>query len=343
MQLINKLNYVKIMKNSQIIGIDVSKSVLDVFILSLNLHFTVANNPGGFAMLLEKCCMHLSCKTAGLYLCFENTGRYSRLLAVFCTENDILFSMVNALDVKQSKGLTRGKSDKKDAKTIALYAQRKWYELIPTKLHAPIVGKLRQLLQLRDKLVKHRTAYKNANKDLQDCFVPGETDIIRQVNKRLIGQLDKEIKGIEIEIENIIKKNSQWRTNYQLIQSVKGIGPVLAKYLIIYTENFSRFNNPKKFACYAGIAPFEYSSGSSIKGRTKLHPCANKHLKSLLNIAAMSAIQLKGEYKQYYQRRNQEGKNKMSTLNIIRNKLVFRIFAVVKRQTPYVDLTTFAA
>ena len=57
----------------------------------------------------------------------------------------------------------------------------------------------------------------------------------------------------------------------------------------------------------------------------------------------MGAVQLKGEYKTYYQRRTQEGKNKMSTLNIIRNKLVTRIFAVVKRQTPYVDLSAFAA
>jgi len=79
------------------------------------------------------------------------------------------------------------------------------------------------------------------------------------------------------------------------------------------------------------------------KGRTRVHPFANKHLKSLLNIAAMGAVQLKGEYKTYYQRRTLEGKNKMSTLNIIRNKLVLRVFAVVKRQTRYVDLTKFAA
>jgi len=57
----------------------------------------------------------------------------------------------------------------------------------------------------------------------------------------------------------------------------------------------------------------------------------------------MGAVRLKGEYKTYYDRRTAEGKNKMSTLNIIRNKLLFRIFAVVKRQTPYVDLTMFAA
>jgi transposase len=331
------------MKNSQIIGIDVSKSILDIFILSLDFHFTVQNNPAGFANLLEVCCTRLSCKTKKLYFCFENTGRYSRLLAVFCEQNSLSFSMVNALDVKQSKGLVRGKSDKKDAKTLASYALRKWNEIEPTVLHAPIVSKLRQLLQLRDKLVKHRTAYKNAIKDLQDCFIPGETDFIRQTNVRLIEQLNLEIKNVELEIDAIFDSMPQWKANYRLIQSVKGIGPILSKYLMIYTENFTRFSSPKKFACYAGIAPFEYSSGSSVKGRTRLHPCANKHLKSLLNIAAMSAIQLKGEYKTYYQRRNAEGKNKMSTLNIIRNKLVFRVFAVVKRQTPYVDLTNFAA
>ena len=99
----------------------------------------------------------------------------------------------------------------------------------------------------------------------------------------------------------------------------------------------------KKFACYAGIAPFEYASGTSVKGRTRVHPCANKQLKSLLNMAAMNAIKINGEYKQYYKRRQQEGKNNMSTLNIIRNKILARIFAVVKRQTPYVDLYKFAA
>jgi transposase len=135
----------------------------------------------------------------------------------------------------------------------------------------------------------------------------------------------------------------RWNINYQLIQTIRGIGPVLAKYMIIYTENFTLFNDPRKFACFAGIAPFEYSSGSSVKGRTRVHPLANKHLKSLLNMAAMGPIQLDGEYKTYYKRRTDEGKNKMSTLNIIRNKLVFRIFAVVKRGTPYVDLSKFAA
>jgi len=331
------------MKNKEFIGIDVSKNVLDIFILKLKFHFVVSNDPAGFAKLLEICCIKLSCTKDNLFYCFENTGRYSRLLSIFFHESEIMYAMVPALDIKQSKGMTRGKSDKKDAKSIALYAWRKKDELVPTKLHAAEVGQLRQLLALRDKLIKHRTAYKNAIKDLNDCFYEGETEFISKIQLRLIKQLNIEINNVEQQIENIIQALPEWITNYKLIQTVKGIGPIIAKYLIIYTENFTRFSDPKKFACFAGIAPFEYSSGSSIKGKTKLHPCANKHLKSLLNIAAMSAVQLKGEYKIYYHRRTQEGKNKMSTLNIIRNKLVTRVFAVVKRQTPYVDFSTFAA
>ena len=331
------------MKNKAFIGIDVSKLTLDVFILKLKFHFVVSNDPSGYAKLLETCCVKSSCSKEDLYFCFENTGRYSRLLCVFLNDAGIAFTMVPAMDIKKSKGMTRGKSDKTDAKTIALYAWRKKDELTPTKLHSAEVGQLRQLLALRDKLIKHRTAYKNSIKDLQDCFCKGETEFIRQTQLRLIHQLNTEITNVEQQIEDIIKAMPEWEANYKLIQSIVGIGPVLAKYLLIYTENFTRFTNPKKFACYAGIAPFEYSSGSSIKGRTRLHPIANKHLKSLLNIAAMGAVQLNGEYKTYYQRRTLDGKNKMSTLNIIRNKLITRVFAVVKRQTPYVDLYKFAA
>lgn len=331
------------MKSKELIGIDVSKKVLDVFILRESYHFTVENNPTGYASLLETCCVRLSCSASALFICFENTGRYSRLLSVFLKESSIVFAMVPAMDIKQSRGLTRGKSDRKDARMIAQYAHRKRDELIPTRLHSPEVSQLRQLLALRDKLIRHRTAYKNGIKDLQDCFKPGETTFIRQSQDRLIDYLKEEIINVEGQIDTIITSMPSWENNFRLIQSVKGIGPVLSRYIIIYTENFTRFTDPKKFACYAGVAPFEYSSGSSIKGRTRLHPCANKQLKSLLNIAAMGAVRLRGEFKAYYDRRTEEGKNKMSTLNIIRNKLLFRIFAVVKRQTPYVDLTMFAA
>lgn len=331
------------MKNKRFIGIDVSKETLDLFIHTLNYHFVVPNSTLGFAQILETCSRKLNCHLNDLFFCFENTGRYSRALAVFLQETDITFKMAPAMDIKKSMGLKRGKSDRADAKAIALYAWQRRDTIQPTVLNSGMVAQLRQLLALREKLIRTRTSFKNPLKDLQDIFFIGEVTPMKECQERLIKQLDDELEYIDKTIEDIISAESAWKDNYELIQSVRGIGPVLAKYFIIYTENFTRFTNPKKFACYAGIAPFEYSSGTSIKGRTRVHPFANKQLKSLLNIAAMGAVRIKGEYKAYYQRRTDEGKNKMSTLNIIRNKLVSRVFAVVKRQSAYVDLTKFAA
>lgn len=331
------------MKNKCFIGIDVSKETLDINIHRSNHHFVVSNSTSGFPFLLEECCKNLQCKITELFFCFENTGRYSRHLAVFLTESAITFTMAPAMDIKRSLGLKRGKSDRIDAKAIALYAWQKRDTIVPTVLNTGMVAQLRQYLTLRDKLIRHRTSYKNAIKDLQDTFFEGETEFLKASQLRMIAHLNQEIDFIEDQIDQIIASCENWKNNYHLIQSVRGIGPVLAKYLIIYTENFTRITNPKSFACYAGIAPFEYSSGTSIKGKTRVHPFANKQLKSMLNIAAMGVIQLTGEYKNYYQRRTIEGKNKMSTLNIIRNKLILRVFAVVKRQTRYVDLSKFAA
>ena len=330
------------MKNKEFIGIDVSKKTLDVFILSIRFHFTIDNSPSGFARLLEVCFSKINNKT-DIFFCFENTGRYSRLLSIFLYENQLSFFMANALDLKKSMGLKRGKSDKKDAGTIAAYAWKNRDSIQPTTLQAPHMEQLKQLLCLREKIIRHRTAYKNSISDLQDCFLEGETDFIRESQVRIIAHLNEEVQRIEAQIDQIINALPEWQINYKLLQSVRGIGPILAKYMIIFTENFTVFTDPRKFACFAGIAPFEYSSGTSVKGRTRVHPLANKQLKSLLNMAAMGAIQLDGEYKQYYKRRTDEGKNKMSTLNIIRNKLIFRAFAVVKRGTPYVDLLKFAA
>lgn len=110
------------MKNKRFIGIDVSKETLDIYIHQINSYFIVSNSVSGFPELLELCCMQLDCSPNELYFCFENTGRYSRALAVFLAESEILFTMAPAIDIKKSMGLKRGKSDRIDAKAIALYA-----------------------------------------------------------------------------------------------------------------------------------------------------------------------------------------------------------------------------
>lgn len=160
---------------------------------------------------------------------------------------------------------------------------------------------------------------------------------------RIILSLKEEIKTLEKAIIQIIKDNEDLRRNYDLITSIKGIGLIVACNLIAFTNNFTRFNDWRKFACYSGIAPFERQSGTSLKGRPQVNTIANKHIKMLLHLAAICAIHTDYEMQEYYARRQSEGKPKMMVINIVRNKIVARVFAVVKRGTPFVDLKKYAA
>ena len=127
------------------------------------------------------------------------------------------------------------------------------------------------------------------------------------------------------------------------MESIPGIGRVTALYLITITQVFARFANGRKFACFAGVAPFEYRSGSSIRGKTKVSPLANKKIKSLLHMASLSAVRYDPELRLYYKRKKEEGKHSMLVLNNIKFKLIQRAFAVINRQTPYVVTSKFAA
>jgi transposase len=128
-----------------------------------------------------------------------------------------------------------------------------------------------------------------------------------------------------------------------LATSVSGIGTISAAYIIVYTNCFKDFKTWRKFSCFIGAAPFDHSSGSSIRGRTRISNYAHKTIKTILTNAAKSAINHNPEIKLYYQRKLNEGKHKKIIINNVRNKLISRVFAVVNRGTPCVDLAKFAA
>lgn len=330
-------------KKLHVIGIDVSKEKLDVFLHTTGFHFIVPNNSKGFAMLIENIIKGAGSSLNDVLICFEKTGKYSKPLAVFLEESKIKFNMSPALAIKRSLGLVRGKDDKIDSKRIALYAYEKRETLPLTKLPGPKIDQIKSLLTLRDKLMKHRTAYKNGITDFTDCYLEGETKYIREVHESLIEQLSIQIDNVEEKIMQIIRSDEGMIKNYHLILSIKGVGKVTAFFLIAYTENFTIFANSRQFACYCGIAPFPYSSGK-MTGKSRVHVFGNKKIKTILDLVAKSTIRYNNEFKTYYERRvNEMGKSKMSTINIIRNKVISRIFAVISRQTPYVDLYKFAA
>ncbi|MEO1436751.1 MAG: transposase, partial [Bacteroidota bacterium] len=114
-------------------------------------------------------------------------------------------------------------------------------------------------------------------------------------------------------------------------------GPVIAREMIIATQGFSKFkpNQAKQFARYAGVAPLEWSSGSSLKKRKRTSKKAYKHLKPLLSSGARSLIKTSGQLAQYYHRKRAEGKDYLWVINAMRNKMILRVFAVVRNQTMY--------
>ena len=105
--------------------------------------------------------------------------------------------------------------------------------------------------------------------------------------------------------------------------------------VIITTNEFKNFETAKQFACYSGVVSLEYSSGTSVRGKTRVSRMAKISVKTVLHMAALSAVSMKGELQDYFIRKVSEGKNKMSVINAIRNKLILRIFACIKNNRPY--------
>ena len=118
---------------------------------------------------------------------------------------------------------------------------------------------------------------------------------------------------------------------------MQAVGIQTAAQIIIRTNEFRVINDAKKFACYCGVAPFTKESGL-FKGRARVSPMANKKLKKLLHMSALSAINYNTDMKQYYQRKVAEGKNKMSVINAVRNKLIHRIFTCVNQNRKYENI-----
>jgi len=322
-------------KVKHIIGADLSKKSIDLCCHLLKSHIQIENTEQGYKQLIEwlnKQKINLS--TAMIVM--EHTGLYSFGLEDFLHQQQILFVKVNALAIKRSLGLVRGKTDQIDAARIAAYGYEKREQLIPDRLVDDSLKRLQMLYSTRERLVKHRAALTCAIKEYRHIGIQ-EKDLILQSQLKIVKELDKQIERIENETGAIIESQEALQRNFRLLTSIKGVGKVLAVASIIKTNNFTRFDNARKFACFCGTAPFKHSSGTSIKGRTRVSHLADKKMKTLLDLSAKTAIQHDKELKEYYLKRTEMGKSKMSTINIVRNKILYRMFAVINRQTPFVQ------
>lgn len=325
------------MKEFLVIGIDISKATLDIFFKPGGTTFKIDNNQAGFMRLFEEL-KKTELAITEVLVVMEHTGSYSFRLEKFLKGKSIGYCKIPALEIKRSTGIVRGKNDSIDAARIAEYGWLRRDNLKADESCSKQLEQLKMYLRTRSKLVKDRQGYKCRLKEISDSYDYKKSDVIMRLHQRMITNLTKEITAIETLIGELINADKALKQISDLIQSIKGVGLIIAASIICYTNNFKRFVNARKFNCYAGLAPFKHESGTSIKGKTRVSHLANKELKTLLNLAAWCAIRHDAELKKYYKRRVAEGIKKMSCMNIIRSKIVSRIFAIAKRKTPFVSL-----
>lgn len=330
------------MKVSEVIGIDVSKEVIDVRIHTDQRYGQFDNSVKGFKQMCTWVFKNDPQPKEETLFVFEHTGLYSHSLAVYLTKCNNPFIIVPGLEIKRSLGISRGKNDKVDAAKIARYAYRLRDEIKPYKLPTQELESLKHLLSLRDRMVKQRAGFKTSFKEQKRVYTIKDNPLLFDTQEKMIKYLTKQIVLVENEMYRIIKTNAKLEKQYKLVTSIQSIGPQTALFMIVITCGFTKFKDSRKFASYSGIAPFPNTSGTSIRGKTKVSHLANKKIKSLLNQCAISAIQYNTEMKLFYEERISRGKHNKSTINVIRNKLLARIFAVINRETPYVDFLKYA-
>lgn len=327
------------------IGIDISKEWIDVAFSESNSPSYLnryQNSYSGFESMVEQLEKLTKHPKSEWICCFENTGSYSRILAAFLMAEEIPFNQENPRRISVFLSLSRGKDDISDSIGICSYA----YEH-RKKIQAHTIGKqtcqeLKRILSHRELLVKQCKALSNdISENVSDLLYENE-ELLSTGASIIIDTYKKQIEKLELRIKVLIKERNELDENFKLIQSVKGVGPIIAAYIIAYSDNFNRFDlNPRKFACYCGIVPFQRSSGKR-KGKDRVSHMANKKLKALLTNAAISAIRWDTQMKEYFQRKRKEGKPYGLVLNAVKNKIVARIFAVVRRKSPFVDINTYA-
>lgn len=299
------------------------------------LQGTVGNSERGIVKWLTELKKVHRINLAQVIFCQEHTGVYGLILMRTLHARNLIVCVEGAANIKLSLGLQRGKTDKIDATRIAEYAMRYSDRLKQWKPKRAVLDQLSQLLNSRNGLLAVRTQLMNQLSEEKEFKGQAMYVIMKKLLQPTLNAAEKSIEQADKQIKTLIESDDNLSHLAGLVTSVNGIGIVTCAVMLVRTNEFQDYTEPKKFACTAGVAPFEHKSGSSIRGKTRVSHHAHKDLKTLLHMCALGCISREGELKEYYNRKIQAGKNKMSALNAVRNKLVHRIFAVVRTGNMY--------
>ena len=321
------------------IGLDVSKATLDVAVLSPTCQVLVQTQLPNTAPALTRWLKALPKLVPGLVLttslaCLEHTGLYCRPALTALHQLALPTWLEHAAQIKLSMGQVRGKTDKADAVRIGQYAVRYQDRVRCWQPARPVLVALDRLSARRARLVGVRQQLRAALSGSEGFFAAAEQRAEQRALAPTLRALDNALSAVETEMQALIADDTDLATLYECLVSVPGVGPVLATELLLTTGEFRQRADAKRYASYAGVVPFERSSGQH-KGRARVSHHANKRVKTLLHLAALSAVRWCKPLKAYYARKVAEGKPKLLILNNVRNKLVHLLFACAQNHRKY--------
>ena len=310
-------------KDREIYGIDISKSIFDVYSYTTG-HVQLKNNDKGFKSLLRAL-------PQNALVVMEATGYYHYQLAQYLHHQGIAVSVVNPLSVKRfvQMRLAKVKTDKSDAKAICDYGIQNDVPLYNALTE--VQSECLQLFRLLDIYIKQRTAIKNKIKGEEALGKPSR--FVYQSLKRNLAYLTKEIKGLEERLLELVK--SEHQDQLTLLKSIPGMGVKTALFLIVVTDGFNKFENAKQLCSYVGITPTIRASGSSVRGRSRISKIGNRKLRNLLFLCAFSACKHNKACRALYERIIAKGKSKKLALIAVANKLLKQAFAIAKSKLPF--------
>lgn len=313
------------------VGIDISKLSFDVAVLQAGVyhHRHFDNNSGGFTSCLK---WVESFKSPALF-CLEATGIYGLGLAKYLCQQQQKTIVANPIQTHAfaKMEMSRNKTDKADAKSIARYAQHLDNQgLSDNALYTPKdpdFERIQFLVTRLDQLNKMRTQENNRIDVSLDKAAA-------QSVKAMCRFIDKQLMSVQNKIAEIVKHNRQLNEQVKLLTSISGLGDKTAWAILAYIGDVSLFDNAKQISSYAGLNPSIEQSGSSIN-RSRLSKMGCARLRKSLYMPALVAVRHNPLMRALYERLQAKGKPKKVALVAVMRKLLVLAYGVLKSGKPF--------
>ncbi|WP_319590423.1 IS110 family transposase [uncultured Draconibacterium sp.] len=311
-------------KINHFVGVDVSKVKFDVWD-SIVGHRSFANDSKGFRQFAKQLPVNSFC-------IMEATASYYQQLAMYLYEHHFKLAVVNPISIKRfiQMKLQQNKTDKSDARMIALYGQEQ--PVLSPWIPAPeYITKCKQLQRVIVIYLKQNTSLKNHIQSLESRGV--KSGVLIRSLKRQLKQVRQEIELLETEMQSLIHQYDA--DLFVNLSSIPGIGKKTAAFLIILTNGFRDFDNYRQVSSFCGLSPIEHSSGTSVKGRSRISKRGNPYIRNQLFMCSFTACQCNPQCRSLYQRLVNKGKSKKLALIAVCNKLIKQSFAIAQSGLPY--------